>query len=371
LNGQWIGKYSGTNAGGIVADFDKSKNGCSGVVFAYANDQTLPRSCAYVDIPSDQVRVSLRGALHSVERGTGKVLTKEELAARFPTVVFPDFADTDWVIGSDVISLNWRTNIGTNGTAELIKSFGPKISTLAPIAEIKTWNEFKEHVLALEPWQFAFRGQRDSKWRLRTSFHRTGRASLVQFMNQDIRSLHRHLSGLTSHHFDLDHPLDYAAFLNLLQHHGYPTPILDWTESPFVAAYFAFSELPKTVDEDQKVRILVANSRAWNAKYERAQNLMPGFLHITFLEPLATNNARVVPQQSISLVTNIDDLETYIREYEKRDGTTYLYAIDLPAHERRTVMRELALMGITAGALFPGLDGACRQLRERFFDLAE
>jgi hypothetical protein len=32
-------------------------------------------------------------------------------------------------------------------------------------------------------------------------------------------------------------------------------------------------------------------------------------------------------------------------------------------------MQELALMGITAGSLFPGLDGACLQLKERFFDL--
>jgi hypothetical protein len=30
-------------------------------------------------------------------------------------------------------------------------------------------------------------------------------------------------------------------------------------------------------------------------------------------------------------------------------------------------MRELALMGITAGALFPGLDGSCEELRERLF----
>jgi hypothetical protein len=33
------------------------------------------------------------------------------------------------------------------------------------------------------------------------------------------------------------------------------------------------------------------------------------------------------------------------------------------------VMRELDLMGINAGSLFPGLDGACQQLKERFFEL--
>jgi hypothetical protein len=88
---------------------------------------------------------------------------------------------------------------------------------------------------------------------------------------------------------------------------------------------------------------------------------------MTMLEPLAINNQRVVPQQSASLVTNVDDLEWYIREKETSSNRTFLSAIDLPASERAIVMKELELMGINAGSLFPGLDGACNQLRERFF----
>jgi hypothetical protein len=156
----------------------------------------------------------------------------------------------------------------------------------------------------------------------------------------------------------------------MAQHHGYPTPILDWTQSPFVAAYFAFKDLrPKNMEPDQKVRILILDARGWSTSYERAPVLMPGFLHMTMLEPLTTNNPRVLPQQSISSVTNIDDLETYVAEIEKREGKSYLSAIDLPVGVRRTEMQDLALMGITAGSLFPGLDGACLQLKERYFDL--
>jgi hypothetical protein len=54
-------------------------------------------------------------------------------------------------------------------------------------------------------------------------------------------------------------------------------------------------------------------------------------------------------------------------EMEAKENTKYLEAIDLPASERNHVMRELALMGITAGTLFPGLDGACEGLKERNF----
>ena len=104
-------------------------------------------------------------------------------------------------------------------------------------------------------------------------------------------------------------------------------------------------------------------------KLERATVLAPGFRHMTLLEALATNNPRALPQQSLSAVTNIDDLEQYISELETTHGKSYLTAIDLPAIERRVVMQELALMGITAGSLFPGMDGACAQLKDRFFDL--
>ena len=46
----------------------------------------------------------------------------------------------------------------------------------------------------------------------------------------------------------------------------------------------------------------------------------------------------------------------------------YLKVIDLPALGRAEAVKELRMIGITAGSLFPGLDGACKQLREQMFD---
>jgi hypothetical protein len=63
----------------------------------------------------------------------------------------------------------------------------------------------------------------------------------------------------------------------------------------------------------------------------------------------------------------VDDIQTHIKEVEQVRGNTYLEVFDLPVSDRERVMRELALMGITAGALFPGLDGACESLKERNF----
>jgi len=96
---------------------------------------------------------------------------------------------------------------------------------------------------------------------------------------------------------------------------------------------------------------------------------MPGFIHLTLLEPLAINNPRALPQQSISAWTNVDDLESFIEITEKWTGKSYLRVIDLPASERKKAMQDLALMGITGGSMFPGLDGVCQQLKERYFNL--
>jgi len=76
----------------------------------------------------------------------------------------------------------------------------------------------------------------------------------------------------------------------------------------------------------------------------------------------------MVPQQAISTFTTVDDIETYIQNKSQITKKPYLEVIDLPLSERDHVIRELRLMGITQGSLFPGLDGACQELKERFFD---
>ena len=84
---------------------------------------------------------------------------------------------------------------------------------------------------------------------------------------------------------------------------------------------------------------------------------------------MAIDNDRLIPQQAVSSVTNVDDIETHIKQIEQRTEKTYLQAIDLPLRARKDVIEELSYMGITAGSLFPGLDGACEELRERAFDI--
>jgi len=187
---------------------------------------------------------------------------------------------------------------------------------------------------------------------------------------EDIPSLYRHLSGKTKQRFNLLIPDELGAFLNRAQHHGYPTPLLDWTYSPYVAAFFAYQHITNAASgsagENEKVRIFMLDQEAWRNAWEPLLFLEFPRLHVTVGDFLAFENERLIPQQAASVVTNVDDIEWYISSRET-DTKKYLQAIDLPVLQRKEVICDLDRMGITAGSLFPGLDGACEELRERNF----
>ena len=42
--------------------------------------------------------------------------------------------------------------------------------------------------------------------------------------------------------------------------------------------------------------------------------------------------------------------------------------LDIPAKDREAAMRDLRFMGITAGSMFPSIDGVCEELRECNFE---
>jgi hypothetical protein len=75
----------------------------------------------------------------------------------------------------------------------------------------------------------------------------------------------------------------------------------------------------------------------------------------------------MIPQQAVSTVTNVDDIESYIGKLENSINKRFLRVIDLSRSERAHVLGELSVMGITAGSMMPGLDGTCEDLKNRMF----
>jgi len=159
---------------------------------------------------------------------------------------------------------------------------------------------------------------------------------------------------------------DYSlgALLNLAQHHGYPTPLLDWTKSPYVAAFFAFNNLT-TNNDDDTISIFVFDEEKWSSLLGKVALLRTPAPMVRVIELPSIGNPRTLPQQSVTMYSNIDDIEGVVNANQKNGE--FLSAIKIQRNERHLVMKDLNMMGINWSRLFPGVDGICKQLREEHF----
>jgi len=167
----------------------------------------------------------------------------------------------------------------------------------------------------------------------------------------------------------------------LAQHHGVPTRLLDWSERPFVAAYFAAIQAIECKSDRLSVWALNAGQAALYLGHHKYRSSGPILSVIKV--PRGTNpNLRAQEgvftlfreQRHLSDPPDLSPLEERLRSFvanEVAEGramdSPVIRKFDLPASEVGRLLRLLYDERVSATTLFPGYDGVVRGLRERHY----
>jgi hypothetical protein len=161
------------------------------------------------------------------------------------------------------------------------------------IQDLDSWDEFTAIVASLQAEtpvlrakylgvripDLLFRGQREASWTLDTTLERYKPSSLsLAHYYTSIWAALPQIEAHTQQRWELEPPNTYREktrdsdaglyfkaqfpgydYMCYLRHHGFPSPLLDWTRSPYVAAFFAFRN---EGDPDGRVAIFVYRETA-------------------------------------------------------------------------------------------------------------
>ena len=265
-----------------------------------------------------------------------------------------------------------------------------------PELEITSWNHLVKVADRLNVgnglvYPYGFRGQEDISWGLTPTLHRAvtkGDARVPLPASDELLRIESALTyrfrPIAATHLP---PAVVAATKGeigwwlLMRHYGAPARLLDWTASFYVALYFAVARFP---DRDAALYIVHINTLneamklthgdaaefprgASASKREFQRDDAPHVLNVMVPEKAMLD--RMVAQQALFMVgRNVSTEFEAVLAHELPEVTNppqqTLLKLRIKAGEKPIIMRHLRAMNLTAGSLFPGLDGIGRQFEE-------
>ncbi len=243
------------------------------------------------------------------------------------------------------------------------------------VVRLERWADFIARTDTLEGW--AFRGQHSPHWPLVSSLTRRLQTFCpdprlwplreARAMRIFRRKAHMHLHGGLPQGGEL-------RCLALMQHHGAATRLLDFTKSPFVAAFFALEAARSEASVFAlNTPALWARAPRFDARLtrQRIDPRQPGNFAryfagnqvpvLWFGEP-AQMDGRLAAQSGLFVVPGVLErsLDEILAGYG--DPDELLLQFVLSPGLRADAMRALYRMNVTYATLFPDLDGLARSL---------
>jgi hypothetical protein len=252
--------------------------------------------------------------------------------------------------------------------------------------------------LALKGGNLLFRGHRDASWRLASTFARHMPVPFSASTSRKLDDMILHfIVRLRSMDIDLPFRIDdRRARLEFARHYGLPSPLIDFSKSPYVALFFAFNGVRPhdSTNSDyaaiyclniQELALVWAKDRARKFGgsadggfseqnryflYENENLFVNGYDVgiLKYLSMPASWNRRMIRQLGVFLYDTIpysqdhSDLEQYLSEQEvpchPPHQKVLLTKVEIPHNAGREIFERLDIMGITATHLYDSHEGA-------------